>query len=193
MSDDWISVSASDAYRHPLYGVRGWAAVLATLMALGILLSLYTFLFSGVRSDLAVFGTPAMRIAFAIMALGSSVALAWLLHGLLSHEAWFRRAFVNVAVARILALVVMTLWLQAYWIIPTGVGPFLFQVLFGSVEIGIEIAYVLKSRRIAVTCLHRVTAMELSLVRKPAAGKQKDGKPAPGALDRLAGYSMPPV
>jgi hypothetical protein len=194
MSDDWVPVSASEAFRHPLYGVRGWAVVLAAVMALGVVLSLYTYFFSGALWILDSRGTPAMRAAFAIMLFGSDAAVLWLLHGLLSHEAWFRRAFVNVAVARMLALVGMVLWMQSYEVTTPGVRAFIVMIAPVASELGVQIAYVLKSRRIAVTCLHCVTAMDLLQVRKPAAaGGRKDGKPAPGALDRLTGYSMPPV
>jgi len=91
----WIRVPHDVARRHPLYGIRGWAAVLAVVLAITTVMMIVSALASG-APEAAIRERPWLSTVLTGHVISSLVVASCataLLVGLVTRQSWFRLAY----------------------------------------------------------------------------------------------------
>jgi hypothetical protein len=165
----WMQLTASAAARHPLYGLRGWLVLVAILSALELFRALVELFDFWATTDHGGLAAWIMAVLRTVMALWAALILGLLL----GHSRAFPVNFVAYAMVNVLYLGLFALAFA--------------HVTNGTVFVGtaaamamniIGIGYVLRSRRVNVTCRHRVRAKKEPRAPKEDGGAQ-DATPAP--------------
>ena len=148
---DWVYLDEESAKRHPLYGIRGWAALLASVLVAGALLGLFVTVGAVVG---VVFGAIEGAIVAVSMA-GASAYQLFVAARLWKMQASFQRHYL------ILFVISLAVALVSFVMDPEeGM-----QSIVEIVIMGLWLAYVLQSVRINVTTQKRVSAGD-ALVRE---------------------------
>jgi hypothetical protein len=148
---DWVYLDEAGAKRHPLYGIKGWAALLASLLVAGALLGLLVFVGAVVA---VVFGAIEGVIVAALMA-GASAYQLFVAARLWKMRDSFQRHYL------ILFMVSLVLTIVSFVVDPEGA----MSSIASMVVMGLWLAYVFQSARINVTTRKRVSAGD-ALVRE---------------------------
>jgi hypothetical protein len=164
----WMQLTAGAAARHRLYGVRGWLVLVAILIAFELFRALVELIDFWATTDHGGLAAWIMAVLRSVMALWAALILGLLLG--------CSRAFpINFTAYAMVNVLYVGLFALAFAHVTKGT---VFLGMAGAMAMNlVGIAYVLRSRRVNVTCRHRVRA-EKSPRPPKAGGNAENAAPA---------------